>query len=109
MLPDQSDVFWLDGTQVVSLDELVILSGLSEGEIMALVDLGILPPRTEGSVEGAFSADCVVIARTTKRLQIELELETHALALVIDLLKKIKSLEDELCGLRARQPGSEYS
>jgi chaperone modulatory protein CbpM len=104
MLPNQAEVFWLDAAQIVSLEDLVALSGLNETQIGVLVELGALQPKTEGTVARSFSADCVVIARTAKRLQADFELDDHALALVLDLLKRIKILEADLGRLRALQP-----
>lgn len=100
---DSSNVLWLHRSQLVSVSELIDLSGLSEDEIRELVDMGALVPIDAHQVPWRFSAECVLTVRSACRLRHDLELDTHALALALDLLAQIDALESELSQLRARQ------
>ena len=97
-----SDALWLDCSQLVTIDDLVDLSGLTTGEVLELVDVGALAPVDPREAEWAFSADCVVTVRRAVRLRKDLELDVHALALALRLLEQIQALEAEIARLRAR-------
>lgn len=103
MQADTSNALWLHRSQLVSVGELVELSGLNEGEIRELVDMGALVPIDAQQVPWSFGAECVQTVRRACRLRIDLELDTHAVALALDLLAQIDKLESELSQLRARQ------
>ncbi len=104
MQSESLDVLWLDRFQLVSVEDLVGLSGLSEAHIHELVELGALTPLDPSRIPWSFSADCVVTVRKASRLRDDLELDAHALALALTLLEQIQTLEAELSSLRARQP-----
>ena len=104
MQSESLDVLWLDRFQLVSVEDLVGLSGLSEADIHELVELGALTPQDPSRLPWSFRADCVVTVRKASRLRDDLELDAHALALALTLLEQIQTLEAELSGLRARQP-----
>ena len=104
MQSETHDVIWMDRSQLVSIDDLVGLSGLSESEIRELVDAGALLPVNAQEQPWTFGADCVVTVRRASRLREDLELDMHALALALTLLEQIRALESELSQLRARQP-----
>lgn len=95
---------WLNGSQRVSINDLVDLSGLTESEVNELVEFGALAPVNLGEIPWTFSADCVVTVRTASRLRDDLELDSHALVLALTLLEQIRTLEGELAQLRAQQP-----
>ena len=95
---------WLDRSQLVSLDDLVILSGLTESEVHELVEFGALVPVNAEENPWSFSADCVVTVRKASRLRDDLELDAHAVVLALTLLEQIRALEAELAQLRALQP-----
>ncbi len=95
---------WLDGSQRVSINDLVDISGLTESEVHELVEFGALAPVNLGEIPWTFSADCVVTVRTASRLRDDLELDSHALVLALTLLEQIRTLEGELAQLRAQQP-----
>lgn len=97
-------VLWLDGSQSVSIHDLVELSGLTEGEVRDLVDAGALVPANPQEVNWTFSADCVITVRKASRLRDDLQLDSHALALALTLLEQIRTLEVELSQLRAQRP-----
>lgn len=92
----------LDTHEALTLSELVELSGLAESMLRELVDYGALQPLDTAEPSWRFSADCIVRARTACRLHRDLELEPHALSLMLRLLERIDALEDELRRMRAR-------
>jgi chaperone modulatory protein CbpM len=99
-----SEVLWLDEHQVVSLAELVEVSGLSEAELIELVHVGVLPVRETGANNFVFAAHGVTVARTACRLRDDLELDTHGLGVALRLLQRVADLEREIARLRALTP-----
>lgn len=95
---------WLDRSQLVSISDLVDLSGLTESEVQELVEFGALVPVNSEDIPWRFSADSVVTVRKASRLRDDLELDAHAVALALTLLEQIRTLEAELARLRAQQP-----
>ena len=104
MQAETYSAYWLHCSQSVSIHDLVDLSGLTESEVIALVDAGALMPVNLDAPPWTFSAECVVTVRKACRLRDELELDSHAVALTLTLLEQIRTLEAELAQLRARQP-----
>jgi chaperone modulatory protein CbpM len=99
-----AEVLWLDEHKVVSLPELVDLSGLSEGELVELVEHEVIPLRSPPGQAWIFSARVVTVARQACRLRDELELDTTGLAVALRLLERVRGLEDEIARLRALLP-----
>lgn len=100
---ESNSALWLDQTQVVSIEDLANLSGLAAAEIRELVDAGVLIP-LGGESAFTFSAECIVTVRQAARLRNDLELDIDALALMLDFLERIRTLEAELTRLRAQLP-----
>ena len=100
MATEHGEAFWLHAEQTISTEELAAVSGFSVAEIAELVEYGALTP--EG--EALFNAQCVGCLRKAARLRADLELEMHALALVVTFLERIDALESELRKLSARLP-----
>jgi chaperone modulatory protein CbpM len=93
----------LDDDGVISMSQLIELSGLSEGELRALVECGALEPVDETGGSRIFSAHCVVVARTAYRLREDFALDdTHSLAVVLRLAQRVAALERRIEELRAR-------
>lgn len=88
----------------VALAELAELSGLSEADLLELVDYGALVPT--GGVAGGFvfGIRSVTIARSARRLREAFELEAHGVALMLACLDRIRELEMRLAELQARLP-----
>ena len=101
---DLTEAVWLDERGSVTLLELSQCSGLSEGELRDLVDIGVLEPVDAQAPEWSFGARCIIAARAARRLRTDFELETHGLALVLSLLERIEALESELKSVDARVP-----
>ena len=95
---------FLEQIDAVSLTQLGELSGLSEGELVDLVECGALAPFDPASSSWTFSARCVVVARTAHRLREDFALDdTHALALLLRFVQRIEELERQIETLRARR------
>jgi chaperone modulatory protein CbpM len=104
MQVQHASLVWLDKSQEVSVHELMEVSGFSEGEVLELVDLGVIEPTRRPNSPLAFYADCIITIRKVSRLRDELELDTHALAVMLSLLQKIQSLEQVVGRLQAQRP-----
>lgn len=99
---DLAEAMRLDAHEALTLRELVELSGLAESVLRDLVDDGALQPLDANAPTWRFSAHCIVLARTARRLHRDLELEPHALSLMLRLIERIDTLEAEMRALRAR-------
>ena len=103
MQNDMRDQLWFSRSEIVTIAELAGLAGLTEAEVRELGDNGVLAPVNLHDPAWTFSGDCAVTAHQARRLRQDLELDTHALALTLELLSQIRSLESELSQLRAQQ------
>ena len=99
-----SEAMWLDERHELTLAELAELSGLSQNELRQLIEYETLVPANSAAAEATFSADCLVIARTARRLRNDFDLDTDALAVVLSLLERIRGLEAELRAAHAQLP-----
>jgi chaperone modulatory protein CbpM len=98
----ETEVLWLDEHRVVSLHELLEVSGLREDELLELVHSGALPARDAAGGSYTFSAHVVTIARTACRLRDDFELDTHGVGVALKLLERVRDLEEEILRLRAQ-------
>jgi chaperone modulatory protein CbpM len=101
---NENEVLWLDEHRIVSLHELIEVSGLREDELLDLVQSGALPSRPSAGGEIAFSARVVTMARTACRLRDDFELDTRGLGVALRLLERVRDLETEVSRLRAQLP-----
>jgi len=99
---ENDDAVWLHAGTQVTLVELAEATGLAPDMLRELVEFGALAPVAPQASEWHFSAECVVRVRTAARLRADLELETSAVALVLNYLEQIQRLETELRHLRAQ-------
>lgn len=95
------DALWPDELRRVALAELLELSGLSEAEVVELVEFGALAPAGASEGEWVFGVQAIRVARTAHRLAEDFALEPHAVSLLLAYLERIDSLERELTALRA--------
>jgi chaperone modulatory protein CbpM len=100
----ETEVLWLDEHRVVSLRELVDLSGLGESELLELVHSGAIPASDSSGAGYSFSAQVITVARTACRLRNDFELDTRGLSVALRLLERVRDLEEEIARLRAEMP-----
>jgi len=91
----------IDERGEIDWTQLIEVSGLPEPELRELVDDGALAPVDMTAPRWSFDAQALVIARTAGRLRRELDLDAHALAVVLRFVGRIEELETELRALRA--------
>ena len=101
MTRERIEAVWIEEHRALSLDELQERWGLAVNQLEAFVDLGILEPDAAAGDRPAFTLETVAIARTACRLQQELDLEPHAVGVVLSLLDRVRELESQLAALRA--------
>ena len=99
-----TETMMLDQSHEFSLAELAELSGLPRDELTLLIECEALLPADPGAAEATFSAHCLVVARTARRLRNDFDLDADALALMLTLLERIRDLEAELRAVHARLP-----
>jgi chaperone modulatory protein CbpM len=102
----EGEVLWLDEQRVVSLDELVQVSGLTRAELLELVHCGALPAGEERGASYVFASQTISVARTASRLRDGLELDVTGLGVALRLLERVRGLEQEIARLRALLPRS---
>lgn len=106
MSADVIDVLWLDQHHLLSLAELEQMSGLTAEELRHLVESEMLLPVSgmASATPAQFSAECLTLARIAARLRSDFDLDANALALTLQLLRRIHELEAELFALHAQRP-----
>ncbi len=100
----ETEVMWLDDQRLVSLEELVEVSGLTQAELLELVLCGAIPVREMRGTSYTFSARMISVARTAGRLRDELELDPAGLGVALRLLERVRVLEDRIAHLQALLP-----
>lgn len=95
---------WPDDQPALSFGELIERSGLSEIELRDLIDCGLIAPLAHAAAPETFHAECLVLIHRARRLRHDFDLNTESLALVLNLLERVRDLQGELCQLRARLP-----
>ena len=103
MTGEYCDALWPDEREAVPLRAVAEATGLSEGELLQLIDCGALAP-SEASGQRMFSVQSITIARTARRLRDDFELEPHGVAVLLAYLERIHELEAQLRALQARLP-----
>ena len=100
----ETEVLWLDEHRIVSLRELVELSGLGEAELLELVHSGAIPASDSPGAGYRFGAQVITVARTACRLRNDFDLDTRGLSVALRLLERVRDLEVEVARLRAELP-----
>ena len=82
----------------LSVTEFTQVAGLSQGDVVALVEVGVLKPVGRSLNDWSFDSDAMTLARRLRRIRedLELKLDVHALALGFRLLERITELESAL-------------
>jgi chaperone modulatory protein CbpM len=104
MASERDEVTAPDERDRMRLSELADLAGISEAELLELVDCGALAPASGAPGQWVFGMRSLAVARTARRLGEDFELEPHGVALLLVLMDRIRRLEDELRELQARLP-----
>lgn len=99
-----TESIWLNSSDICSLAHIVEVSGLTEHDVLDLVETGILEPANDDPRNYFFCVDCIVVARTARRLRDDFELNADGVALALSLLRRVSRLEQELAGLRTKTP-----
>lgn len=98
---------WLDEVQSVTLPELARVCGISTADVDELVEYGALKPLPAGPPgedRRLFSADCVTRMRTASQLRLDFDLDLFAVALLLDHIQRIETLEQQVRSLKAQLP-----
>ncbi|HLU02400.1 MAG TPA: chaperone modulator CbpM [Advenella sp.] len=95
-----TETIWLNQDEVCSLQHVAAVSGLSEADVMDLVETGVLSPVSGQTGSGMFYSECIVVARKARRLRDDFDLNADGVALVLNLLRRVDALESELLALR---------
>ena len=82
----------------LTVTEFTQVAGLSQGDVVALVDVGVLKPSGRSVNDWSFDSAAMSLARRLRRIRedLELNLDVHALALGFRLLERISELESAL-------------
>jgi chaperone modulatory protein CbpM len=98
---ERIEATWLEEHRLVSFDELTDRWGVSSSQLHDFIAHGVLEPAAAAHGAG-FRVESVSLVRTACRLQQELELDTHAVGVVLELLQRLRALETEVGALRAQ-------
>lgn len=102
MKTQETASMWLDENHLITLDELVELSGLPIADLQNLLESGVLKPNNKAEAIWHFNSHYLVSIRILSRLKRDFELEPNAFALTLIFLEKIRNLEFQLRGLNSR-------
>jgi chaperone modulatory protein CbpM len=91
-----------------TLAEVAEGSGLTEIELRELAETGVLEPLEHSGGQWIFSGRSLWLARTARRLRIDFELDASGVALAVQLIGRIRELEDEIRLAQARTPKGPY-
>ena len=104
MTSEHGEALWPDEDRRLALRDLAELSGLSEAEVLELVEYGALIPADDQAGQRMFGVQSITIARTAHRLREDFELEPRSVSLLLAYLDRIRELEAQLRSLRAQLP-----
>ena len=94
---------WMDSAEPLALDELARLTGLRAEELEELLDYGALTPLEPGGDILLFPLHCVAPLRRAASLRRDYDLDLFAMVVLLDQLRRIESLEQQLHSLQARR------
>lgn len=92
----------LDTWVTCSFTELCQRSNLDSDFVVQCVEVGIADPQGDSPVEWSFTSSAAVRIQKAYRLQRDLEIDLNGLAVVLDLLDEVETLQEELGSLRKR-------
>ena len=98
------EAVWLNDAGLCTLEQLAECSGLTQAEIQDLVEMGEIVPTSVDAENYLYQTHYIVIARTARRLRDDFELDAHGLAMALNLLGRIRELENQLDAAYAKLP-----
>ncbi|MGF1625277.1 MAG: chaperone modulator CbpM [Alphaproteobacteria bacterium] len=96
MTKADADEAVLDDEIELTLDQLTYFCAPRHEHISTLVEEGVLQPQGGSQAEWRFSGRVLHRAAKAVRLQRDLDVNAHAIALIMDLLDEIESLRSRL-------------
>lgn len=104
MPQDPTDHANLDASTTITLTELAQCCGLSAAELDELVDYNALAPVASTSTERIFSAQWVAPLRIAAQMRLDFDLDVFTMAILLDQLSQIDSLQRQVQSLQALLP-----
>lgn len=95
-MENQISVLVMDEHQSISLYELCESCHVDSGWVVELVDYGILHPQGKAQKDWLFSGLDLYRSQKAYRLQHDLQIEAHALGIMLDLLDEVENLRARL-------------
>ena len=92
----------LDSWVTCSFNELCLRNNLDTDFVVQCVEVGIADAMGDSPVEWSFTSSAAVRIQKAYRLQRDLEINLNGLAMVLDLLDEVESLQEEVASLRKR-------
>jgi chaperone modulatory protein CbpM len=90
---------------LLSIGQTAQLSGVSEADLLGLIEYGVLTASAPESEPRSFDIDCVMKLQRAALMRQDLALDSHGFALALMFLNQITGLEAQLhstqCDLRA--------
>jgi chaperone modulatory protein CbpM len=92
----------LDTWMTCNLSELCLRNNLDSDFVVQCVEVGIAEVEGATPVEWSFTSRAAVRIQKAYRLQRDLEINLNGLAMVLDLLEEVATLQDEVAYLRKK-------
>lgn len=92
----------VDDSVLYELREVCEICGVHADYLVEMVEAGIVKPHGEQPKSWRFSAVAIMRSRKALRLQRDLDINLPGLAVTLDLLERVDTLQAELKSLRQR-------
>lgn len=96
------DIECLEAHQPIGLQELARLADLETAELMELVEYGALVPLADTTPAVCFSLQCLKPLRAAAHLRRVYDLDVFVVAMLMEHLARIESLEGQLHAIQAK-------
>jgi chaperone modulatory protein CbpM len=87
---------WLDQVEPVTLSDLSRLTDMNDDEITELMEYGAIAPLQPGDGKLLFPGNCISLIRTASKLRRTYDMELFAVVVLIDYLRRIEHLEQQV-------------
>jgi chaperone modulatory protein CbpM len=81
---------------LLSIGQTAQLSGVSEDDLLGLIEYGVLAPTSPDNEPRTFGIDCVMKLQRAELMRQDLALDSHGFALALMFVNQITGLEDQL-------------